>query len=304
MPRRKEKRKKEVAPTDSVPESPPKKAKKAAAPTAGRPNMPLSSTSIKKTIKGTNWHSPPPPLSRGPHQAAQEVKKEGKNKEEDDAEEDDEGDEDEEEVGEQPQQIPRKAGLSSREREQASWVFYGITNPRYSRYNPSLYKPKSNTYHNSHPNEEPPKATASKLFGPTTIEIDAEKYAQFQKNCGMMTDESGKMTYPVLKTIIGKVVDGPSALRAMYIKRHVVMENVGKKTLDEPTMNTAIMLYYRYKLKGLLWPRDGTVTYWYDGGQVGGPKEYDPEEHRKLAEKWGSVWVEGLSVPFYVMPQL
>ncbi|KAJ5377593.1 uncharacterized protein N7496_005002 [Penicillium cataractarum] len=287
MPRRKEKRKKEDAAIDSVPESPPKKAKKAAGPTAERPNMPLSSASIKKTIKGTSWHGPPPRLSRGPHQAAEEAKKKEKKKkeeEEHDDEEDDEEDKDEKDeevVDSQPQQDQRKGGLSPRTREKAAWLFF-----------------------ESDGNEGNPSQTGHELLGLATLEIDADKCIEFQRNCGMITDESGKLTYPVLKQSDGKVVEGPSALRAMYIKRNVVMANTGKKTLDKPTMNTAIMLYYRYKLKGLTWPRDGTVTYWYDGGQVCEPKVYDPEEHRKLAEKYGSIWVEGLSVPFYVVPRL
>lgn len=62
-------------------------------------------------------------------------------------------------------------------------------------------------------------------------------------------------------------------------------------------------LIVAYKNGWLEWSDDGKVTYWYKGKQLTEPKEYDPEEHGRLAgeqEEPRSLWVEGLSLPFYV----
>lgn len=58
-----------------------------------------------------------------------------------------------------------------------------------------------------------------------------------------------------------------------------------------------------YKIGWLEWRDDGKVTYWYKGKRLTEPREYDPEEHKRHAdnkEEPRALWVEGLSLPFYV----
>jgi hypothetical protein len=60
---------------ETVPDSLPKRAKKAMPPPAGKPYMSLSSTSIRRVIERSSWGGPSPRLPRGPYQVMQEAKR-------------------------------------------------------------------------------------------------------------------------------------------------------------------------------------------------------------------------------------
>ncbi|KAF3390430.1 hypothetical protein F1880_009071 [Penicillium rolfsii] len=268
MPPRKAKRKyEEDYATDSepVPDTPSKKAKKAKLPPAGRSNLTLSSTSMRRAKGRTHRSGPPPNLHRGPNQAMKEAngkdeqrkKRKGKAnaKDEDDLEE---RKEEEEENEAQDVHLPivrHQAEAGQRDRA---------------------------------PSSPPPTRKDPVINTPFQIELSQSTYLKFQSDRSKVYPRSDKITHS-------------SMLREASLRYLLFSRDKDDGSYRDTANLTALINAYKHGW--LEWSDEGKVTYWYKGKQLTQPQKYDPEEHQRLAEEQEEprgLWVEGLSLPFYV----
>jgi hypothetical protein len=121
---------------------------------------------------------------------------------------------------------------------------------------------------------------------PSLIEIDIDAYNNLDKD-RHITNDSGTRFSPTQHR--------QSCLRGPYY----TLGRTGDPYDDLPNI---VALLHAYRCRRMVY-QEGRVTYWYKGVCIGGPGEYDAEEHKRLAqaqEEPRKVWVEGLSVSFYL----
>lgn len=162
------------------------------------------------------------------------------------------------------------------------------------RYIPPLAPIRTTPYRSNKPNSETKKAPQDTQ--PSTPIINTPNQIEFSQSTYLKFQSTREHIYRSSVTITPSSQLRENSLRYLLFSRD-------KDDGSYRDLANITALINAYKLGWLEWRDDGKVTYWYKGKRLTEPNEYDSEEHKMLAEEREEprgLWVEGLSVPFYV----